>query len=205
MNFHEFRKKMFVLGYFTPNQVYAWHPEFDKNNLVRWEKKGLLVKLRNGHYSFPEYLAEKSFSLFIANRIYRPSYVSLHTALSFYGLIPESVVQITSVSTLKTATFQNPFGTYTYQAIQPRLMFGFDTRPLPGGRSLLLAKPEKALFDMLYLYPFYNTEQELAALRIDPDLIHDDFDTGLFKSYIARIQGKAMDRRSELFLKIYGL
>jgi predicted transcriptional regulator of viral defense system len=205
MNFHEFRKKMFILGYFTPNQVYTWHAEFDKNNLVRWEKKGLLVKLRNSHYSFPEFLGEKSFSLFIANRIYRPSYVSLHTALSFYGLIPESVVQITSVSTLKTATFQNPFGTYSYQTVQPRFMFGFETRPLPGGRSLLLARPEKALFDLLYLYPFYNTEQELTALRIDPDLIHDDFDIGLFRSYIARIQSKTMERRSELFLKVYGL
>jgi len=205
MNFHEFRKKMFILGYFTPNQVYAWHPEFDKNNLVRWEKKGLLVKLRNGHYSFPEFLGEKSFSLFIANRIYRPSYISLHTALSFYGLIPESVVQITSVSTLKTATFQNPFGTYSYQTVQPRFMFGFEVRPLPDGRSLLFARPEKALFDLLYLYPFYNTGQELAALRIDPDLIHDDFDIGLFRSYIARIQSKTMERRSELFLKVYGL
>jgi len=68
MNFLKFRNKMFVLGCFTPNQVYAWHPEFDKNNLVRWEKRGLLVKLRNGHYCFPENIEEKGFSLFIANQ-----------------------------------------------------------------------------------------------------------------------------------------
>jgi hypothetical protein len=50
MNYQEFRKTFFDLGCFTPNQVYSWQPGFDKNNLLNWVKKGLLLKLRNGMF-----------------------------------------------------------------------------------------------------------------------------------------------------------
>jgi len=196
---------MFDLACFTSNQVYAWQPGFDKNNLVRWVQKGLLVKLRNGHYSFPEYLEEPNFNLFVANRIYRPSYISLHTALSFYGLIPESVVQTTSVTSLKTSGFQNKFGTFSYQKIKPELMFGYDHLSFFKGRTLMMAKPEKALLDLLYLYPFYKTEEELIALRLDEDMIHESVNTDFFMEYAMRFGNQSLDKRAKLLLKSYYL
>ena len=114
---------MFDLGCFNIHQVYAWKPGFDRNNFVRWAQKGYIIRLRQGYYSFPEYKGKPDFALYFANRIYRPSYVSLHTALSFYGIIPEAVVQITSVTTLKTAGFTNEFGEYSYKSISGDLMF----------------------------------------------------------------------------------
>ena len=113
MNYFEFRKKMFDLACFNTHQVYAWQPDFDRNNFTRWIKKGLLVRLRQGYFAFPEYLPRPDYAQYIANRIYRPSYISLHAALSFYGMIPEAVVQITSVSPLKTASFKNAFAEYS--------------------------------------------------------------------------------------------
>ena len=205
MLFQEFRQNMFTLGYFTSHQAYALFPKFDKNNLGRWVRQGYLVKLRNGFYSFPDYLNDRDFAFFLANRIYRPSYISLHTALAFYGLIPESVIQITSVTSLKTVTFSNRFGTYTYQAIQPRLMFGYTARTLPGNRTLLFATPEKALLDLLYLYPFYNSVQEMEALRIDPESLNEGLNVDLFKTYTDQAASKALERRSMLLLKTYGL
>lgn len=92
MNWFEFEKKMFDLGCFSIHQVYAWRPGFDRNNLVRWTKKGRLVHLRRGWYAFPEYKDKPEFAEYIAGKIYNPSYISLHSALAFYGLIPESVV-----------------------------------------------------------------------------------------------------------------
>lgn len=130
MTYLEFRTQLFDLGCFSIRQVYAWQPDFDRNNLTRWIKKGLLVRLRQEYFAFSEYLRRPDFAQYIANRIYRPSYISLHTALSFYGLIPEAVVQITSVSTLKTATFRNPFGEYSYKSIKNELMFGYEPRPI---------------------------------------------------------------------------
>ena len=196
---------MFDLGCFNIHQVYAWEPGFDRNNFVRWANKGLLIRLRQGYYTFPEYKSKPDFGLYFANRIYRPSYVSLHTALAFYGIIPEAVVQITSVTTLKTASFSNDFGEYSYKSVKQNLMFGYDLKPISDGRTFQLAIPEKALLDLLYLYPFYNTMDELEELRLDEDFLHDDLDLNLLKEYSLKFENKALEKRVQLLIKAYGL
>lgn len=85
MNFIDFKDKFFHLACFTNNQVYAIFPYFNRNNLVRWTQKDYIIKLRQGFYAFPEYLKKPGYNLYLANKIYKPSYISLHTALSFYG------------------------------------------------------------------------------------------------------------------------
>ena len=92
MNFLTFRERMYPIGCFNINQVLLWEKDFDRNNLTRWCRKGLLVKLRNQYYAFPECRKMPDFARYVANRIYAPSYISLHSALSFYGMIPEEVV-----------------------------------------------------------------------------------------------------------------
>lgn len=205
MLFHEFNKAMFSQGSFTSNQVYTWRPGFDKNNLGRWAQKGLLLKLRNGFYSFPEYLKQPNFEFYLANRIYKPSYISLHSALAFYGLIPESVVQITSVTTLKTAEFQNAFGTFNYKTVKPAAMFGFDYLPFMNDRTLLLAKPEKAILDLLYLYPFYKTENDFESLRLDEDIMNETINKEIILNYLEKFTNKSLENRVHLLLKVYGL
>jgi predicted transcriptional regulator of viral defense system len=205
MNYLQFRNRFFDLGCFSVHQVYAWQADFDKSNLTRWTKQNQLIKLRNGYYSFPEYLKQPDFMFFVSNRIYRPSYISLHTTLAFYGMIPEAVIQISAVSTLKKATFKNSFGTFTYQQIAPGLLFGYDAKPFSNGGTLLFAQPEKALLDLLYLYPFYNTPQELEELRLDEDFLQQDFNVELFNEYACKFQNKALSKRAELLLKTYGL
>ncbi|MDR3238207.1 MAG: hypothetical protein LBT84_06870, partial [Spirochaetia bacterium] len=68
MNYLQFRNRFYELGCFHVHQVYAWQADFDKNNLTRWTKKKLLIKLKNGYYSFPEYLSQPDFVFFISNR-----------------------------------------------------------------------------------------------------------------------------------------
>ena len=205
MQYLEFKNRMFALGCFNIHQVYAWKPGFDRNNFVRWTKKGLLIRLRQGYYTFPEYNAKPDFILYFANRIYRPSYVSLHSALAFYGMIPESVVQITSVTSLKTANFKNDFGEYNYKTLQKELMFGYDLKPMADGQTLQLAKPEKALLDLLYLYPFYDTSQELTDLRLDEDFLLDNLDRKLLEEYTLKFKNKALEKRVKLMRNTYGL
>jgi len=203
MNYLEFKKEMFDLACFSNHQVYAWQPDFDRNNFSNWIKRGLLIRLRQGYYSFPEYLHKPDYSMYFANRIYRPSYVSLHSALAFYGLIPEAVVQVTSVSTLKTASFSNPFGEYSYKSIANDLLFGYDLKPLADGRALQLALPEKALLDLLYLYPFYNTEDDIEGLRLDEDVMQAEFNWELMNNFASKFKNKALDKRVKLVQKIY--
>ena len=205
MVFLEFKDKMFELACFNINQIYARQPNFDRNNLTRWVKKGYLIRLRQGYFAFSEYKNKPDYSLYFANRIYRPSYISLHTALAFYGMIPESVVQITGVTSLKTASFVNDFGEYSYNNVKENLMFGYELKPMADNRVIQFATPEKALLDLLYLYPFYDSEQELEELRLDEDYMNEDLNKDLLKDYCAKFQSKALENRMKKLLKTYGL
>ncbi len=196
---------MFDLGCFNIHQVYAWMPGFDRNNFVRWTRKGYIIRLRQGYYTFPEYKGKPDFAMYFANRIYRPSYISLHSALSFYGIIPEAVVQITSVTTLKTASFTNEFGEYSYKSISADLMFGYNLKPLADGRTLQIAKPEKALLDLLYIYPFYASEKDFEELRLDEDFLLDELDRNLLNEYLLKYENKALENRVKLLLNTYSL
>ncbi len=203
MDWIEFKNKMFDLGCFSIHQVYAWWPGFDRNNLVRWTKKGYLLHLRRGWYAFPEYKDNPDFAEYIAGKIYNPSYISLHSALAFYGLIPESVVQITSVTSLKTASFTNDFGEYSYKSVKSNLMFGYFRRPLADGRATPYATMEKALLDLLYLYPFYNTESELLELRLDRDMLHESLDRRTWRSMGRSFHCARLEKRMQLLEKVY--
>ena len=205
MDFLTFKDRMHPMGCFNINQVLLWEKDFDRNNLTRWCRKGLLVKLRNQYYAFPEFRQEPDSARYVANRIYKPSYISLHSALSFYGMIPEEVVQLTSVTTLKTARFENAFGTFHYQNVKTPLFFGFEHKTMRNGRSLLMATPEKALLDLLYLNPYYKTEQDMEDLRLDEDYLQNELDKDLLSGYLAGFASKALNNRIQILLKVYGL
>jgi predicted transcriptional regulator of viral defense system len=203
MNYIEFRENFYPLVCFSLDQIYSSYPLFDRTNLTRWIRKGYIARLRQGYYTFPDYKSKKDFSLYFANRIYKPSYISLHTALSFYGMIPEAVSQITSVTSLKTATFKNSFGDYSYKNIKEDLMFGYELKEMDEKRRLMFATPEKALLDLLYLYPFYNSEKEMEELRMDEYYMREDLNVEMLMSYIGRFRSKALDNRTRLLQKVY--
>ena len=205
MDFLTFRERMYPMGCFNINQVLLWEKDFDRNNLTRWCNKGLLEKLRNQYYAFPEYHQMPDFSRYVANRIYAPSYISLHSALSFYGMIPEEVVQLTSVTTLKTAMFTNTFGTFHYQNVKTNLFFGYEIKMMQNGRGLMFATPEKALLDLLYLNPYYKTEQDMEELRLDEDYMHSEFNKVRLAEYLSRMGNKTLEKRVKTLLKVYDI
>src|SRR3546814_12610637 len=63
----------------------------------------------------------------LANHIFGPSYVSVETALSYYGLIPERVYETTSMTTQAPRKFNTPLGTFTYTRL-PLPYYAFGTR-----------------------------------------------------------------------------
>ena len=205
MNYIEFKEKMFDLACFSNDQVYSWRPDFDRNNLSRWIKKGLLIRLRQGYFTFPEYKGKPDYAWYFANRMYRPSYISLHTALSFHGIIPESVIQITSVTSLKTAYFVNPFGEYSYKTIKKEMMSGYVLKTLSDGRTLQIADAEKALSDLLYLYPEYSTTQDMLDLRLDEEYLQNDLKMNLLHEYISEFKSKALEKRVNQLIIAYRL
>ena len=205
MNFIAFKSKMQELVCFNLNQIYAFYPHFDRNNLSRWKKKGYLIALRNGCYTFSDFLGKPDYAYLFANKIYQPSYVSLHSALAFYGIIPEAVVQITSVSSLKTAFFSNPFGEFSYKNLKNELMFGYDLKQMDKKRNLLFATPEKAILDLLYLYSFYNNEKEISELRFNETYMQEDLNVERLNEFTEKFKSNALQKRVNLLLKIYEL
>lgn len=203
MLYQEFKNDFFELACFSGHQVFAWRGKFDKNNLGRWVQQGLLLRLKPGLYCFPEYLGKPGFEFYVANRMYRPSYISLHSALAFYGMIPEAVVQVTSVSSLKTADFTNRFGQFSYQSMKPEYLFGYGSVKLTDGRDILLADPVKALLDLLYLFPFYNSKTEMTELRLDEDFIRENLNEEKLWQYSSQFNIGTLEKRVRLFLKAY--
>ncbi|MBU0557992.1 MAG: hypothetical protein KKD86_16985 [Bacteroidetes bacterium] len=203
MNYWEFKNSFLNQVCINIHQINAKFPGLDKNNLSRWVRQGKLIKLRNAFYSFPEYINASGSQMYIANRIYTPSYVSLHTALSYYGIIPEGVIIITSVTSLKTAEYENGFGTFSYKTIQPKLIFGYQPKPFLSDMTFLLAEPEKAILDLLYIYPFYNSPQEIEELRLDRHIISESVNQVKLVEYAARFNNKALTKRVRILMEEY--
>jgi len=152
MKFGDFKVKFRDLPLLPTRVVFGKASGADLNQLDRWCKQGLLLQLRRGLYIFgkDERRIEPS-RLYLAGQLYQPSYISLEYALSRYGLIPEKVVDVTSVSTKKTARFTNDFGTFIYQTVKPSAFRGFISGKDEAGLPYFIAEPEKAVADFAYL------------------------------------------------------
>ncbi len=128
------------------------NPHTLKNQLLRWQKQGRILRLKRGLYILnPSDRHLDPSRLFVAYELYAPSYVSLEYALSFYGLIPEKVADITCITTRKTMTFENSLGRFIYQHIKSEAFTGFAEQKDEAGLTYFLAVPEKAVVDFLYL------------------------------------------------------
>ena len=114
-------------------------------------RKGVIIRVKKGIYIFGKDFRRRPFSReMLANLIYGPSYISLEYALHYFGLIPERVEAVTSVTTGRSRKYTTPVGLFSYRMI-PLAAFriGMDRVELDDGRSFLIATPEKALADKI--------------------------------------------------------
>lgn len=183
---------------FSVREVEQLYPGFERENLVNWQKKGHILRVRNGWYSVKGRIATEEQLYWVANKIYSPSYVSLETALSYYGWIPEAVFTITSISTRKTQVFDTPVGHFRYSSMKPSLFFGYRLLK-PDGYGTKIADPEKALLDFLYLRPKIRTKDDFEALRLNLDQMQHDIDWEKFDAYCALFDSYALLERVHTF------
>ena len=118
------------------------------------EKEGRIIRLKRGMYVVNPNESGKLLSLgLIGNVLYGPSYVSMLTALREYGLIPERVEVIESMTTHLTVSFENPVGRFEYHHC-PKDYYSIGiTQREEEGISYLIATPEKALCDYIVCTP----------------------------------------------------
>lgn len=118
--------------------------------LIRSEK---IIRVKKGLYIFgPDYRKGLVCKEALANQIYGPSYISYEYALSFYGMIPERVEVLTSSTTGKSRKFHTPIGSfsYRYQSLE-KYQPGITLKQLDDYHSILIATPEKAILDQVYI------------------------------------------------------
>ena len=114
------------------------------------EKEGRIIRLKRGMYVVNPNESGKLLSLgLIGNLLYGPSYVSMLTALREYGLIPERVEVIESMTTHLTVSFENPVGTFEYHHCAKDYYSIGITQREEEGITYLIATPEKALCDYI--------------------------------------------------------
>lgn len=112
--------------------------------IQRLEKRGVIRKLNGGKYMF---MFSDASDFRIANYLYSPSYISLDTALSFYGILAGFPYKITSITPRRTRNISCSGKEYSYTKISEDLFWGYEKK-----EDFLMAEPEKALLDYFYLY-----------------------------------------------------
>ena len=189
MNYNEFKNKVQRWPLISSRDLTRHEPnkQVIRNQLKRWRVKKLLIKLKRGVFILNT--NDRKFTPsrgYIANQLYSPSYISLEYALNYYGLIPERVSDVTSITTKKTKCFRNEIGNFIYQHIKPGCFRGFKTLKDEAGLLFFIAEPEKALIDYLYFKTYHNKQFNPAEERLD-------------KTIIARLSRKKLTKYASLY------
>ena len=147
-------KNALPLSIFSHEMIYSLLEKSISNvnekisNLVRNKE---LIRLKKGFYTFSKLYQTKPINLIsVANTLYSPSYVSFDYALSYYGMIPERVSEVTSATSKNEKLFDTPIGRFSYKKVSSvAYSLGIDWiyDDVEGGR--FIATAEKALCDKI--------------------------------------------------------
>lgn len=193
--------KLATTGVFTYTDALVWlggTRNAVRSKIMRAIDSGEILHIRRGLYCLAKPYNRVGISRnILANLIYGPSYVSLETALSFHGWIPEAVHSVSSVSLGRARTFETPLGYFDYVQIKQMPLLSGVIR-VTGEResegSYYMAKPLKAIADYVASRGLDWTGREplIESLRIEEENLESlssaDFDEldGVYKSLRAR-------------------
>ena len=165
-----------VAGIFTRPEVACWvggRADRQFGLLKRAMKSGEVVRIHRGLYCLAtKYLRQKVDPFVLAQRIYGPSYISLETALSYHGWIPEAVYTITSTSLDRSREFDTPLGHFSFTRV-PQVTFYMEVTRVEKDGSFLLASPLKALADYVHVHKldWASARPVVEGLRVDESLL----------------------------------
>jgi predicted transcriptional regulator of viral defense system len=141
--------------------------------LQRLEKSNVIGRITKGRYLF---LFREYNDFELANFLIDPSYVSLESALSFYGILPQFPYTITSVTPLKSKKIIYQEKEYEFNHLEKKYFFGFIKK-----ERFLIASPEKALLDELYFMA--KKLRKIQITDLDLNLINKKKFKNLLKKY----------------------
>jgi len=198
MNFIEFREALKVFPVFSNADIQKLDPRFDRRRLVEWQQKNYIQKIRNGYYCFSKEERGEGNLFYLSNMIYKPSYISLETALSYYNLIPEGVYLFTGVSTRKTIMFETPLGNYKYHKIKKELFFGYKLVKI-GEYNVKLAEIEKTILDLFYFRKINDTKA-INSFRLNQEIAREIIQQERLMNYLSEYKSSVLEKRIKLFI-----
>lgn len=175
-------------------------------------RQGAILRIKKGIYVFGERYRRLPFSReVLANMIYGPSYISLDYALHYYGMIPERVEAVTSVTCARGRRFSTPVGLFIYRGISMNAyQIGIDHVVLDRGHTFLIAVPEKALSDKIHddRGTSVRTHTEMRTylldnLRIDPETL-EKLNADILSLIADRYRSRKIRLVSDLLRKLGG-
>lgn len=137
-------------------------------------KKGLLSQIKRGLYLIHQPYQKVNFDEFeIAQAVYGPSYISLESALSYHGWIPEKVNACTSTTVKRSKKFITNIANFTYSRTPIESFMLHVQRTETSESSFLIADPWKALADHIYVRnrPWESLADMIDDMRIDEVLL----------------------------------
>lgn len=141
-----------------------------RNKIQALLKSKALIRVKKGIYVFGEKAKQEPYSKeVLANLIYGPSAISLEYALAYYGLIPERVEVVTSISNQRYKKFDTPVGFFEYYFLpSSKYHYGITQIEITPSKHFLIAIKEKALADVLMLRTdTLETENDLFTYLIE--------------------------------------
>lgn len=179
------------------------NPRDIRRQLSRWRQAGKIYQLRRSLYCLaPPFQKVIPHPFLVANRLLPASYVSLQSALAYFGMIPEYVPVTTSVTTNRPASWETPLGIFNFRHIQVDFFDGYRLVDLGERRQAFIASPEKALLDLIYLEPGGDTLDYLTELRLGN---LNQLDRQLLKHLAVRIDKPKLLRAVAALHKLAGV
>ncbi|MBW1861647.1 MAG: hypothetical protein JRJ02_04655 [Deltaproteobacteria bacterium] len=200
MQYLDLKKYFKDFTVFSLTDVKRIDAAFHRRRLNEWQDKGHIKKIIRGYYIFSDLKIDETVLFETANRIYKPSYISLETALSYYHLIPESVYGISAVSTRRTYSFKTLIAEFSYRTIKPNLFFGYDIVS-HNNKHFKIAGMEKTILDYFYLNPKIKKESDFASLRINRDIFLAQTHEARLYNFLDKFAKKTLTKRINSFLK----
>ncbi|RLD09940.1 MAG: hypothetical protein DRI56_03450 [Chloroflexota bacterium] len=197
MKYREFENQLNVLPAFNLNDVRKLDPGFHRQQLSYWLAKEWIKPLPGGYYMLENQKVDEQYLFTLANIIYQPSYISLESALAYYGVVPESVLGVTSVSSRKTIRYQSRWGEFRYRSVKPLYMFGYIVVEPMQKRKYKMARLEKAVLDYLYLNSDIRFGADFEGLRWNRITLQQLGDNPLFLKYLSIFDNQALENRVE--------
>lgn len=185
-----FETGLLLAGDVDPNHI--------RRQLTRWTNAGRTIQLRRGLYALaPPYQKVKAHPFTLANRMVPGSYVSCQSALAHYSLIPEYTPSVVSVCSSRPRTWDTPLGTFIFRHVRRKYLFGYGLLKAAETQQAIIAAPEKALLDLIYLTSGGDSEAYIESLRLQN---FDQLDEGELERY-AHGFGKPKLQRAIMILK----